>query len=42
MGGRGPSRKGVISVPFALVAVLLVLVELAIVFSAFFLIHRRL
>ena len=28
--------------PFALVAVLLVLVELAIVFSAFFLFHRRL
>jgi hypothetical protein len=42
MGGRGLSRKGVISVPFALVAVLLVLVELAIVFSAFFVFHRRL
>jgi hypothetical protein len=35
-------EKGVISVPFALVALLLVLVELAIVFSAFFVLHRRL
>jgi hypothetical protein len=34
-------EKGVISVPFALVALLLVLVELTVVFSVFYLVARR-
>ena len=34
-------EKGVISVPFALVALLLVLVELTVVFSVFYLVARH-